>query len=516
MNQPEASNTTFDKAQKRRWFILLLVIGLAATGLCIYFSVINLTRPYIGATLKFENQQWVVHSVEDSGLAKARDIRPEDVVISVNGQEPADFPKEYIDLEDYAPQAVKELVVKRKSSAEIVEISVDDSPIPPDTRLEAVILFIISFLFLAIGFFVFIKKGLKRYSTVFYLANMAVGLEFVAVAARERNLFLSFELQIVTLIILPWLVAHLFWVFPARKTWLPRLPRAEYLLYVPCIIMVILFFTGGHSAGLNVPWFSTTFAVNLALGLLFALIFIFHSYITATVIKIKQQTKIIFVGMLLGILPLLLLVVFPDIINDAKIVSTPIASLSLLLIPLSIGYTIVKYQLMDIKVMIKKGTIYLLLNTIVALPYVLVIYLAAYYLDHVWLAPVLISLLIILALGMNPIWGRVQNRVNRWFYRQHYSFLANLERFNQEVHSISDIGKFGSSVVELLNQALPDTHISLLLLAESQRYNVIATTEGNSAHVDLDRTDRAASSPNGQTAGRDQKYQGVCTADNAK
>ena len=74
MNEPKASNTTSDKTHQRPWFILLLAIGLAATGLCIYFAAINLSRPYIGAHLVFKNQQWVVHSVEDSGLANYREV----------------------------------------------------------------------------------------------------------------------------------------------------------------------------------------------------------------------------------------------------------------------------------------------------------------------------------------------------------------------------------------------------------------------------------------------------------
>ena len=483
MNKPETSNTTSDKTHQRPWFILLLVIGLAATGLCIYFSVINLTRPYIGATLAFENQQWVVQSIEDSGLANDREIKPGDIVISVNRREPVDFPQEYIDLKVYAPQAIKELSVK--SNGETIEISAVDSSIPSANTQETVILSIISFLFLLIGFFVFIKKGVKRYSVVFYLTTIVAGLEFVAVTARERNLFLSFELQIIVLIILPWLAAHLFWIFPARKKWLPRLPRAEYLLYVPCIIMVGLFFAGGHTAGLNTPWFSTIFAANLVLGLLFALIFLFHSYTTATSIKIRQQTKIIFAGMLLAILPLLLLVVLPSVINNTKIVPTHIASLSLLLIPLTIGYTIVKYQLMGIRIVLRKGTSFLLISSIVVIPYVLIIYLPNRYLPQGLPIGLGIPLLILFALAILPVWRILQNKADRWFYRQRYDFMKNLELFSQEVHDISDINKFGYSVVELLNQALEVSHINLLLLSETGDYNSIATTAKNNRYINL-------------------------------
>ncbi|MBT3363860.1 MAG: GAF domain-containing protein [Chloroflexi bacterium] len=135
----------------------------------------------------------------------------------------------------------------------------------------------------------------------------------------------------------------------------------------------------------------------------------------------------------------------------------------------------------------RKSASYLVMSTIVAVPYVALVSLATTLLRPGLILPVLIPLLIVLILALHPIWNRVQNRVHKCFYQQRYNFLKNLESFNQEVHSISDIGNFGSSIVELLNQALEDTHISLLLLTESQDYNAIATTEGSSANVNIKR-----------------------------
>ncbi|MBT3363583.1 MAG: HD domain-containing protein [Chloroflexi bacterium] len=483
------SKTTPNKLRKRPWFVLLLAIGFAVTGLCIYLSVMSLSRPYIGANLKLDNQQWVVQSLEHSGLAHARGIEQGDIVISVNGQEPADFPQAYIDLKVISSQLVEQLSID--SNGETIKLSVHDSKIPSANIQETVILSIISLLFLSVGFFVFIKKKMNNASTVFYLVSMVAGLEFLAGLAQERALFLSFELQKSVIILLPWLVAHFFWIFPSKKKWLSRLPHAEYLLYVPFIIMVVLFLAGGHSAGQTTSWFGVAYAANLALGLLFSLGLLLHSYITATFIRVRQQTKIIFIGMLLAVLPILLLVMLPNAINGTKIVPVRIASLTLLFSPLSIGYTIVRYQLMDIDLLIKRSIVYGLMTTGLMIIYGLTgwgLYEIMNNVGNTSLTVVVVFFFaVIAALSYRPIIDRLQGWVDHTLYKDRYDYKKAIRAISLGFSATTDMKELSQFLIVSTTQTLGLSAGCLLMPGKSESGLSVIFATGRYEHTETQK-----------------------------
>jgi len=116
---------------------------------------------------------------------------------------------------------------------------------------------------------------------------------------------------------------------------------------------------------------------------------------------------------------------------------------------------ILKYHLFDIRIAVRRGLAYLLTSAAVASLYIgfltLVNHIVGATNVPVWAYA---GFLFLLALVFLPLWQRVQRLVDRWFYRQSYDFLKQLERFSQEAHDISDINQLGSSLVHLLNQAL--------------------------------------------------------------
>jgi len=147
---------------------------------------------------------------------------------------------------------------------------------------------------------------------------------------------------------------------------------------------------------------------------------------------------------------------------------------------------ILKYHLFDIRIAMRKGLAYLLMSATVASIYIGLLTLLNHILGAtnvpIWTHVVLLFLL---ALVFLPLWQRVQRLVDRWFYRQRYDFLKQLERFSQEAHDISDINQLGSSLVHLLNQALQTSGIHLLLLSESGDFTVVASAGKDTARLTL-------------------------------
>jgi len=299
------------KIHKHPLFIALILAGVLATALCTFFFAISLTRGYIGAELALVDGKWIVQEVDPSGLAFDSKIEAEDDVEEFNNEPIASISEEFITEGVVRPRLVQQLKVKTSQGGEI-SVSVANATVPDATTRETITIFVIAITFLAIGFFVFIKKPLRRPSTTLYIATMTSAIALSTIIAAERNIAVAFELQTTTGLLLPWIVAHLFLVFPARKRVRVRNPLAEYLVYLPPLILLILLGSLGYRGSQLAPWFRSAMLISMIVGFVFALGNLIHNYLSSTFVRIKQQVKIILAGMTLALLPIIVLMILSD------------------------------------------------------------------------------------------------------------------------------------------------------------------------------------------------------------
>ena len=139
---------------------------------------------------------------------------------------------------------------------------------------------------------------------------------------------------------------------------------------------------------------------------------------------------------------------------------------------------ILRYQLLDIRIVIRKGLVYLLVSAIVGIPYVGLLYLLHFYLEPAAEKWWVHSLLILgLAVILRPIYSHAQDWVNRLFYRDSYSYFRALEQFIREVQSIANLQELGSGMTDLIKGALRASSICLLLASEERRgFTVVSCT----------------------------------------
>lgn len=147
---------------------------------------------------------------------------------------------------------------------------------------------------------------------------------------------------------------------------------------------------------------------------------------------------------------------------------------------------ILKYHLLDIYLVIRKGVAYVLMSTIVAAPYVGIIILFNNLVGSnnisTWGYP---AILVVLALLLQPLWQIVQRVVDKWFYRERYDFLKQLEYFSQEAHDISDLNRLGSSLVGLVRRALQTSSVHLLLRSEYGDFSVVSSAGADTPELTL-------------------------------
>ncbi len=186
----------------------------------------------------------------------------------------------------------------------------------------------------------------------------------------------------------------------------------------------------------------------------------------------RQQTKWIVsgvtavVGVLIGLLVIAVLI--PSIansllFNEVWIFIFPVV---LLLIPLSIGFSILRYRLYDIDLLINRTLVYGSLTAILALVYVGLIFVLQYLLRGIINqqndVAIVVSTLAIAAL-FQPLRHRIQAIIDHRFYRRKYDAAKTVEAFSATLRNEVDLSQLRDHLLNVVQETMQPAHVSLWL-----------------------------------------------------
>jgi hypothetical protein len=190
----------------------------------------------------------------------------------------------------------------------------------------------------------------------------------------------------------------------------------------------------------------------------------------------RQQTKWVVFGLTLGIAG-----TFPSQLPvDLSLVGgdTPLTlllldagfSLSLMLIPLSIGVAVLRSHLFDIDVVINRTLVYgSLTAALVALYFGGIVVSQRLFVlltgEQSTLAVVASTLLI--AALFTPLRRRIQSFIDKRFYRRKYDARKTLEAFSAKLRNETDLNALSGDLVGVVRETMQPAHVSLWLRPEA-------------------------------------------------
>ncbi len=186
----------------------------------------------------------------------------------------------------------------------------------------------------------------------------------------------------------------------------------------------------------------------------------------------RQQLKWLSRGTLLAVVPFTLLYVVPFLADIAvPNAFQNVVRLSLVFLPLTFSWAIVRYRLMDVDLIFKRGVTYTLATaTVVGLYFGVVAAIAE--LVHTRLANLgkagLLGALIVAGLTFDPIKRAIQARVDRLFDQKRFDYRETLIDFGRSLNSQTDLRALVDSIVERLPQTLLVTRVAVFLTLEPE------------------------------------------------
>src|SRR5712664_1603542 len=236
-----------------------------------------------------------------------------------------------------------------------------EKPLATENYLRAV-----GLLFLFIGLFIFIRRWNAPRAVHFYVFCL---VSFILWSFHFSGKLDTFDWEVywsevVARLLAPALLLHFALVFPGRSETTIRSASKLLAVYsLPLALLLIHVSTALNALGF-VPWLGAYLLLRkiefgyLALCFLAAGLVFYRSYRQAPSGVLRQQSKWLTGGTLAGSLPVSLLYIFPMVSGVALRPWMQLSVLSLVLIPLCFGYAVIRYRLMDVDIIFKRGLAY--------------------------------------------------------------------------------------------------------------------------------------------------------------
>ncbi len=352
---------------------------------------------------------------------------------------------------------------------------------------------LIGLVWLFVGFFVLFKQGGRAPFALHFASVCLVAfvLFFYTAAGTYRDLDLAVAiLKNAALIVFAPLFLHFCLLYPLRQQLFDRKRWRATLLYLPAVLLLAvgsLIFLRNVITPLvpqlrNLPNVSEVFVgrfywlsiFHLVLGSLASVFFLIRTWVKAKSAVVRQQLKWVIWGLVLALAPFTLLYAVGFLLGaQTDPWLTNAAVLPLILIPLAFGYSVVRYRLMDVELVVRRVFVYVLTTLAIALMVGAVVYLAGLYALggdqgttsgeitlRVVIAIVAMAVIVMIAA---PVKNFLQEQIDRLFYGERYDMRHSLLDFGRTLSATTALEPLLDSLVSRLQQVMNVGRIAIFI-----------------------------------------------------
>ncbi|HZT68310.1 MAG TPA: ATP-binding protein [Terriglobia bacterium] len=340
---------------------------------------------------------------------------------------------------------------------------------------------VVGILYLIIGAFVFLRRWSASKSLHFYLFCLTSFVLYCFSYTGKLNVFDStvYWLNVLALLLQPAIFLHFCLTFPEKSAFAGRRRYLLAAIYAPATFLLAfhaLVMSGVVTLplpSLSVRWLLDSLEMgHLAVFSAAGVFFLFRSYRRARTPLAKQQLKWLTRGAAVSLVPFVGLYAVPYFMGMGFIPSDwmKLSVFSLVLLPLTFGYAIVRYRLMDVDMIFRRGIAYALATAAIIGFYFGLVFLFADFFRNSelitsqggWLLAIIIT-----ALLFQPMVTRIQVRLDRFFNRERYDYRRTLLDFARDLASEVHVDALLDQTVERLAETLEVDRVAAFLASET-------------------------------------------------
>ena len=462
-----------------------LVFLLTLTVLCVGIGVANLLRRQTFAA-PGDGVLWIerdlgleAQAFEPGGSGTTAGLQQGDVLIAVDGQPVRSTEDVARHLYATGVGGSTQYQVLRRGSLVALTMQVGTEPRPATVRA---FLEIAGVIYLLLGLFVLWRRPQARRAMHFYLYCLAsFALFFLSYTGQFDALDWSvYWTSVLAMLVQPALFAHfcLSYAQPQdRDQTGSSAGRWLWLLYGSAGLLAVLHlgaargFVRSAASLSELRWLidrlETGYLVamySLGIGLLA------WAYRTASSRLIAKQRLWLLGSAAAGLGPFTVFYGIPYFLGTVPSPWMNLSALSLTLLPLGMAYTVARYRLLDVEVVLRRGTAYSLATAALVGLYLGVVALAGDFFRQNFPAVGTLGLVLaVIATGLlfQPLQRWIQLRVDRYFLRRRYDYREALLRLGRQLSTQTNLDHMISSLLKQLAETLQIERAALFVRSDA-------------------------------------------------
>ncbi|MBN2242169.1 MAG: PAS domain S-box protein [Acidobacteria bacterium] len=332
---------------------------------------------------------------------------------------------------------------------------------------------ILAFLHLGIGLFVLFRGAWSSRTWHFFFVCLAAFVVYLySYTTRLGALdWTVYGLSVLAFLLLPALLVHFFSRFPVEAPPSARL----FAVYIPALLLAVfqILWITGHLVYIGLPRNAYSLGIldNIHLayfcaGFLLAGTLLLKRILNTGDIIARQQMKWISYGTLAGIGPFSLVYALPVLLGAQAGFAMESSMLFLALIPLSTGYALIRFRLMDVERIARHSAAYFIASFLLLALYLLFVLVLGRALQ--WIAPnadFLVICLAVLAIALlfAPLRNAVQVRLDRLFYKDRFEDRTSLMNFAQTLGSEMNLETLSQSIADRISKTFRIDRVAVFL-----------------------------------------------------
>ena len=372
---------------------------------------------------------------------------------------------------------------------------------------------LIGVVYLFVGFFVLFRQG-GRAPFVLHFATLCLAafvFHFFTPTGAYRDLDLAVAfLDSAAFILFAPLFLHFCALYPSKQQLFNEQRWRGVLIYVPALILLsvatAIFLRDALTPVLpflrRVPAFSDSFIslfyrlmfLHFASSVVVSAGLLIRTALTTTSTVVRQQLKWVIWGSLLAITPFSLLYGVGYLFGaQGDPLLTDIAVVPLILIPLAFGYSVLRYRLMDVELVVRRVFVYALTTLAIALLIGSVVYLAGLYAlggDESFTSGeitlrVVVAIVAMAAIVMiaAPVKNFLQERTDRLFYGERYDMRNSLLDFGRTLSATTALDPLLDSLISRLQEVMNVERVAIFIENHNRSGYRVARAAGLSSDM---------------------------------
>jgi signal transduction histidine kinase len=353
---------------------------------------------------------------------------------------------------------------------------------------------VVSLFFFIIAIFVLIKKFEMKVAHLFHWTSIGIAAMMCLTWSNMNTFSTTFMILIRVVqhfayVLVPALFVNFTLLFPRDNS-----IKWKKFLYLNYLIALLLGITINYLFIYSLYDFNDQAIDNFLLSFVFIRLYLIIcviisiSFFIVAFIREKnkaerQQLKWVLFGFIIGPLSFVFLWVIPILITGYAIIPEEMIMILLCAIPITFAIAIIKYHLLDIDEVLNRGIVYGIVLAIMIIIYTASLGVLISYFKISDEAHISVIAAIGIALLFTPLKNKVQDFVDKKFFRIQYDFRVELNKFITDIKNFNSIHSLGNYLVEEIDKLMPvdkigfcelDTSSGKLRISSQNNFDKIA------------------------------------------